>query len=79
MRSFTELNAPAGFVMEHCVPGAMENPRVVDDKYSYRALTLFTLRAIKDADIPRMPLDVIPSLPMNDPERFKIEYNALIY
>ncbi len=59
--------------------GQVEDPRVVEDKYSYRALTLFTLRAIKDAEIPRMPLDVIPSLPMNDPERLKIEYNVLIY
>lgn len=59
--------------------GKVEDPRVVEDKDSYRALTLLTLRAIKDAEIPPMPADVFPSLPMNDPERLKIEYNVLIY
>ena len=59
--------------------GKVEDPLVVDDKDSYRALTLLTLRAIKDAEIPPMPVDVFPLLPMNDPERLKIEYNVLIY
>ncbi|MFZ2278327.1 MAG: hypothetical protein WAW39_11030 [Prosthecobacter sp.] len=59
--------------------GKVEDPLVVDDKDSYRALTLLTLRAIKDAEIPPMPIDVFPLLPMNDPERLKIEYNVLIY
>lgn len=59
--------------------GKVEDLRIVDDKESNSILTGFTLQAIKDADIPRMPADVIPSLPMNDPERLKIEYNVLIY
>ena len=59
--------------------GKVEEVKVVDDTESYRELTLFTLRAIKDAEIPPMPADVIPLLPMNDPERLKIEYNVLVY
>ncbi len=59
--------------------GKVEDVRIVNDKESNPILTGFTLRAIQDADIPLMPVDVIPSLPMNDPERLKIEYNVLIY
>lgn len=59
--------------------GKVEGLRVIDDKKSNKVLTEFTLQAIKDADIPRMPVDVLPLLPMNDPERLKIEYNVLIY
>ena len=58
--------------------GKVEGLRVIDDKKSNKVLTEFTLQAIKDADIPRMPVDVLPLLPMNDPERLKIEYNVLI-
>ncbi len=59
--------------------GGVEGVKVVDDQQSYRELTLFTLRAIQDAEIPAMPADVIPSLPMKDPERLKIDYHVLIY
>jgi outer membrane biosynthesis protein TonB len=59
--------------------GKVESLRVVNDKESNPVLTAFTLQAIRDADIPPMPADVIPSLPMNDQERLKIEYNVLIY
>lgn len=59
--------------------GGVEDVRVVDDTQSYRELTLFTLRAIKDAEIPAMPADVIPFLPTKDPERLKIDYHVLIY
>ena len=45
----------------------------------YPLLTKLTLRAIKDAEIPAMPADVIPLLPKNDRERLKIHYDALIY
>ena len=41
--------------------------------------TEFTLQAIKDAEIPPMPADVIPLLPKNDRERLKIQYDVLIY
>jgi outer membrane biosynthesis protein TonB len=59
--------------------GKVEDPLVVDDKDSYRALTLSTLRAIKDAEIPPMPADLIPLLPVEDRERLKIQYDALIH
>ena len=59
--------------------GKVEGLRVVNDKESNPILTNFTLQAIRDAEIPPMPADVIPLLPMNDQERLKIEYNVLIY
>ena len=59
--------------------GKVENLHVLDDRKSNKVLTAFTLQAIKDAEIPPMPADVIPLLPKNDPERLKIEYNVLIY
>lgn len=59
--------------------GKVEDLRVVNDKESNPVLTNFTLQAIRDAAIPPIPADVIPSLPMNDQERLKIEYNVLIY
>jgi hypothetical protein len=58
--------------------GKVESLEVVNDKESNPLLTGITLRAIKDADIPRMPVDVLPLLPKNDPERLKIQYDALI-
>ncbi|WP_395746129.1 hypothetical protein [Prosthecobacter sp.] len=59
--------------------GKVESLKIVNDKDSNPILTGFTLQAIRDAEIPPMPADVIPSLPMNDQERLKIEYNVLIY
>jgi hypothetical protein len=59
--------------------GKVEDLRVLDDKKSNPFLTEITLRAIKDAKIPPMPADVIPLLPKNNPERLKIEYDALVY
>ncbi len=59
--------------------GKVEDLRVVNDKESNPVLTGFTLQAIRDAEIPPIPADVLPSLPMNDQERLKIEYNVLIY
>jgi outer membrane biosynthesis protein TonB len=59
--------------------GKVENLHVVDDKESNPILTEFTLQAIRDAEIPPMPADVIPLLPKNDRERLKVEYNVLIY
>ena len=59
--------------------GKVESLQIVNDKESNTILTGFTLQAIKDAEIPPMPADVIPLLPMNDQERLKIEYNVLIY
>ena len=59
--------------------GKIEDLRVVDDKESNPVLTGFTLQAIRDAEIPPIPADVLPSLPMNDQERLKIDYNVLIY
>ena len=45
----------------------------------YPVQTKLTLRAIKDAEIPAMPADVIPMLPKNDRERLKIHYDAVNY
>jgi outer membrane biosynthesis protein TonB len=59
--------------------GKVESLRVINSKESNPILTDFTLQAIKDAEIPPMPADVIPTLPMNDQERLKVEYNVLIY
>lgn len=59
--------------------GKVEDLRVVNDKESNPVLTGFTLQAIRDAVIPPIPAEVIPTLPMNDQERLKIEYNVLIY
>jgi len=59
--------------------GKVEDLRIVNDKESNPILTGFTLQAIRDADIPPIPSDVLPSLPMNDQERLKIDYNVLIY
>ncbi|MFO1486267.1 MAG: hypothetical protein U1F71_23095 [Verrucomicrobiaceae bacterium] len=59
--------------------GKVEDLRVVNDKESNPVLTNFTLQAIRDANIPPIPADVIPLLPMNDQERLKIDYNVLIY
>lgn len=59
--------------------GKVEGLRIVNDKESNPVLTGFTLQAIKDAEIPPMPADVLPLLPMNDQNRLKVEYNVLIY
>jgi hypothetical protein len=59
--------------------GKVEDLKVVNDKESNPILTNFTLQAIRDAEIPPMPADVLPLLPMNDQERLKVEYNVLIY
>jgi outer membrane biosynthesis protein TonB len=59
--------------------GKVESLRVVNDKESNPILTELTVRAIQDAEIPPMPADVVPSLPMNDQDRLKVEYDALIY
>ncbi len=58
--------------------GKLDDIRVVNDRQSHLALTEVTLRAIIEAEIPPMPAEVIPSLPMNDPKRLKIQYTALI-
>lgn len=59
--------------------GKVEGLKVINDKESTPLLTEITLRAIKDAKIPPMPADVIPLLPVEDRERLKIQYDALIY
>ena len=59
--------------------GKVESLQVISSKESNPILTEFTLQAIKDAEIPPMPADVVPTLPMNDQERLKVEYNVLIY
>ncbi len=59
--------------------GKVEGLKVINDKESTPLLAEITLQAIKDAEIPPMPADVIPLLPVEDRERLKIHYDALIY
>lgn len=59
--------------------GKLEDLKVIDDKESNPVLTKLTLQAIKDAEIPPIPADVIPLLPVEDRERLKIHYDALVY
>ncbi len=59
--------------------GKVEDLRIVNDRESNPLLSEFTVRAIRDAEIPPIPKDVMPLLPMLDKERLKIEYNVLIY
>jgi hypothetical protein len=83
MSTFTELLAAEGFMVGLIVLGvagamvaAVLCSQVVD---SHPMLAELTLQAIKDAEIPAMPADVIPLLPKNDRERLKIQYDAAIY
>ena len=59
--------------------GKVEGLKVINDKESTPLLAEITLQAIKDAEIPPMPADVIPLLPVEDRERLKIQYDALVY
>lgn len=59
--------------------GKIEDLRVVNDRESNPMLSEFSLRAIRDAEIPPMPKDVQSLLPMHDKQRLKVEYNILIY
>ena len=59
--------------------GKVENLRIVNDRESTTLLSEFTVRAIRDAEIPPMPREVIDLLPIMDKQRLKIEYNVLIY
>ena len=59
--------------------GKVEDLRIVNDRESNPLLSEFTVRAIRDAEIPPMPQDVIDILPVLDKQRLKIEYNVLIY
>jgi hypothetical protein len=47
-----------------------------DAKEADPRMTDFTLRAIRDAEIPPIPLDLLPML---DNERFEVEYDVIIY
>ncbi|MBL9131898.1 MAG: hypothetical protein JNG86_11895, partial [Verrucomicrobiaceae bacterium] len=59
--------------------GKIEDLRIVNDRESNALLSEFTVRAIRDAEIPVMPKEVIDILPVLDKQRLKIEYNVLIY
>jgi hypothetical protein len=59
--------------------GKVENLRIVNDRESNTLLSEFTVRAIRDAEIPQMPREVKELLPIMDKQRLKIEYNVLIY
>jgi outer membrane biosynthesis protein TonB len=59
--------------------GKVEDFKRVEDKESNDWLNDSTARAIRDAEIPPIPPEVLETLPIMDKQRLKIEYNVLIY
>ncbi len=51
---------------------------IQDDKQSNVTLTEFSLRAVRNAEIPPMPADVYPELPEFDPERLRFDFKFMI-
>jgi outer membrane biosynthesis protein TonB len=76
-----DMVSPGSLQVEFFVnaKGQIENLRIVNDRESTTLLSEFTLRAIRDAEIPPMPREVMDMLPIMDKQRLKIEYNVLIY
>lgn len=76
-----DMVSPGSLQVEFYVnaKGKVENLRIVNDRESTTLLSEFTVRAIRDAEIPAMPREVIDMLPIMDKQRLKIEYNVLIY
>jgi len=76
-----DMVSPGSLQVEFYVnaSGKVENLRIVNDRESTTLLSEFTVRAIRDAEIPAMPREVIDLLPIMDKQRLKIEYNVLIY
>ncbi len=76
-----DMVSPGSLQVEFYVnaKGKVENLRIVNDRESTTLLSEFTVRAIRDAEIPPMPREVIDLLPIMDKQRLKIEYNVLIY
>jgi outer membrane biosynthesis protein TonB len=76
-----DMVSPGSLQVEFYVnaKGKVENLRIVNDRESTTLLSEFTVRAIRDAEIPAMPREVIDLLPIMDKQRLKIEYNVLIY
>jgi outer membrane biosynthesis protein TonB len=76
-----DMVSPGSLQVEFYVnaKGKVENLRIVNDRESTTLLSEFTVRAIRDAEIPPMPREVMDMLPIMDKQRLKIEYNVLIY
>lgn len=76
-----DMVSPGSLQVEFYVnaEGKVENLRIVNDRESNALLSEFTVRAIRDAEIPPMPREVMEMLPIMDKQRLKIEYNVLIY
>ena len=76
-----DMVSPGSLKVEFYVnaKGKVENLRIVNDRESTTLLSEFTVRAIRDAEIPPMPREVQSMLPIMDKQRLKIEYNVLIY
>ena len=76
-----DMVSPGSLQVEFFVnaKGQIENLRIVNDRESTTLLSEFTVRAIRDAEIPPMPREVMGMLPIMDKQRLKIEYNVLIY
>jgi outer membrane biosynthesis protein TonB len=76
-----DMVSPGSLKVEFYVnsKGKVENLRIVNDRESTTLLSEFTVRAIRDAEIPPMPREVMDMLPIMDKQRLKIEYNVLIY
>ena len=76
-----DMVSPGSLQLEFYVnaKGKVENLRIVNDRESNTLLSEFTVRAIRDAEIPQMPREVKELLPIMDKQRLKIEYKVLIY
>jgi hypothetical protein len=76
-----DMVSPGSLQVEFYVnaKGKVENLRIVNDRESNALLSEFTVRAIREAEIPPMPREVEDMLPIMDRQRLKIEYNVLIY
>lgn len=58
--------------------GKVESVVIQDDKKSNVVLTEFSLRAVRDAEIPPMPADVYPELPEFDPNRLRFDFSFTV-
>lgn len=58
--------------------GKVESVVIQDAKQSNVVLTEFSLRAVRDAEIPPMPAEVYPELPEFDPNRLRFDFTFTV-
>lgn len=58
--------------------GKVEGLVIQDARQSNVRLTEFTLRAVREAEIPPMPAEVYPELSQADPERLRFDFNFMV-